>query len=463
MASLIGQNIGGNPRGILNLGATINSPLSTTLQSVTDGMGNNSPLQLSTTMIAVGGNTTGSGESGLKLGSINANFGGIWYSGVTPASNNYGLSIGVNYTELRGILGLYFVANYNTIGNVSNTGLALGQGVTAASARLHVRGDGTNPIVRFETGAGTQAFAINNNGGITIARDGNIGPQIYPFNLLETSQDILGFGLGFTSNKVNFVSNNYDVFFNGQNYTATSGVANYVTIRRTFAAAAGAASFRPLNLEYTINNSGAQTGTATGIFLNATQTALNGMGHNLMDLQVGGVSKFKVDNTGFLTTSSAIIVNGYISLPSNASISFSGQSQIFNSSDGVIRLANDAGTSFNRLQFGGTTNAFPAIKRNGADMVFRLADDSGFCNISVAAITTNATANINTARMTNINDQNNFVTAISITASTGKVSLLTLVSATGLPTTRPATVGDLYVDTAANILANGDKIVAIRV
>jgi hypothetical protein len=169
----------------------------------------------------------------------------------------------------------------------------------------------------------------------------------------------------------------------------TSGNHGIYSQSGTFAAGAGSANFRPLNLAYTINNAGAQTGTATGIYLNATETALNGMTHNLMDLQVGGVSRFKVDNTGFLTTSSAIIVNGYISLPSNASISFSGQSQIFNSSDGVIRLANDAGTSFGRLQFGGTTNAFPAIKRNSAELQVRLADDSDFTGVSASLFTAN--------------------------------------------------------------------------
>jgi len=37
------------------------------------------------------------------------------------------------------------------------------------------------------------------------------------------------------------------------------------------------------------------------------------------------------------------------------------------------------------------------------------------------------------------------------------------IRAASLPTTRPATVGDLYQDTAANILANNDKVVGIRV
>jgi hypothetical protein len=36
------------------------------------------------------------------------------------------------------------------------------------------------------------------------------------------------------------------------------------------------------------------------------------------------------------------------------------------------------------LKIGGTTSSFPAIKRNGAAIDFRLADDSAFCNINAA-------------------------------------------------------------------------------
>jgi hypothetical protein len=53
MANLSGQNIGTNYKGILNLD-TLNGNLTTTLQSVTDGDGNASPLRLSTTRVDVG-------------------------------------------------------------------------------------------------------------------------------------------------------------------------------------------------------------------------------------------------------------------------------------------------------------------------------------------------------------------------------------------------------------------------
>ena len=435
--NLLGQNIGQNYRGILNLGTTINSPLSTTLQSVTDGMGNNSPLQLSTTEASI----TQSGINRLLIA-----------TDITMRRNDN--TIFLNYSNAPDILEL----NGNTL-RLNNLRGNTVIGTTAASARLHVRGDGINPIARFENNAGTLAFAINNNGGITIARDGNIGPQIYPFNLSEITTDILGFGLGFTSNKVNFASNNYDVFFNGQNYTTTSGVANYVTIRRTFAAAAGAASFRPLNLEYTINTTGAQTGTATGIFLNATETALNGMTHNLMDLQVGGVSRFRVSNGGIIVSSSNISTTaGSIYAANGYSIGWSGGSQFSSSTDGIINLLNSGFNNFNRLNFGGTTNLFPSIKRNGAAIDFRFADDSTFCNIRAGRL------DLTGALLTGfINDATNAITAISIANTTGKTTFSAPLAATALPTTRPATVGDLYVDTAANILANGDKVVGIRV
>jgi len=53
MANLLGQNIGTNYKGILNLD-TINTPLDATLRAVTDGEGNASPLQLSTDAVSIG-------------------------------------------------------------------------------------------------------------------------------------------------------------------------------------------------------------------------------------------------------------------------------------------------------------------------------------------------------------------------------------------------------------------------
>lgn len=51
--------------------------------------------------------------------------------------------------------------------------------------------------------------------------------------------------------------------------------------------------------------------------------------------------------------------------------------------DGVVTLFNNAQTDFNRLQFGGTTSAFPALKRVGANLAVRLADDSDYSDLEI--------------------------------------------------------------------------------
>jgi hypothetical protein len=132
---------------------------------------------------------------------------------------------------------------------------------------------------------------------------------------------------------------------------------------------AGTGVFKGINVTYTINNPGVQTGRATGIFLNATETALNGMGHNLMDLQIGGASRFIVNNVGSLFTNNFAISR-----------------DVSTGADGNVVLSNSGVTNFGLLKLGGTTSSFPAIKRNGAGIDFVVADDSAYCNIRTAAI-----------------------------------------------------------------------------
>ena len=154
-----------------------------------------------------------------------------------------------------------------------------------------------------------------------------------------------------------------------------------VGLSRTVNLSAGATTPRLFNVAYTINNSGAQTGTLTGLFLNATETALNGITHNLLDLQVGGSSKILIDRTGALTA------QGSIATTANAFIYWN--SRVIMSAIGNILLQDETQTTFNRLQLGGTTSSFPAIKRNGAAIDFRLADDSGYCTINAGSVFSN--------------------------------------------------------------------------
>ena len=55
MANLIGQNIGTNYKGLINLGTSVNTPLDATFRVLTDGQGNILPIEVATTGINITG------------------------------------------------------------------------------------------------------------------------------------------------------------------------------------------------------------------------------------------------------------------------------------------------------------------------------------------------------------------------------------------------------------------------
>lgn len=61
----------------------------------------------------------------------------------------------------------------------------------------------------------------------------------------------------------------------------------------------------------------------------------------------------------------------------------SGGTKLSTSTDGNLILSNAAGTSFGLLQLGGSTSSYPALKRNGASLESRLADDTAYANFRV--------------------------------------------------------------------------------
>lgn len=70
-------------------------------------------------------------------------------------------------------------------------------------------------------------------------------------------------------------------------------------------------------------------------------------------------------------------------------------------SNGVVKIGNAGGTDFDRLQFGGTTSSFPALKRSTTILQARLADDSAFAPIQgIHRTHTNAVAETPTATHT---------------------------------------------------------------
>jgi hypothetical protein len=91
--------------------------------------------------------------------------------------------------------------------------------------------------------------------------------------------------------------------------------------------------------------------------------------------------------TGTVNTSDNLTIGGNFQLQTAGVITFGARSRVVDSADGVLALYSNAGTNFNRLQFGGTTSSFPSIKRNATALNFRLADDSADAPITAAAAT----------------------------------------------------------------------------
>jgi hypothetical protein len=73
-------------------------------------------------------------------------------------------------------------------------------------------------------------------------------------------------------------------------------------------------------------------------------------------------------------------------------------SNLNSSVDGVIQLYNGAQNDFTRLNFGGTSASFPALKRVGVSLQARLADDSANTSFGIASLAYSATlfANLGT-------------------------------------------------------------------
>lgn len=114
--------------------------------------------------------------------------------------------------------------------------------------------------------------------------------------------------------------------------------------------------------------------SGTGLGVNAA----SGFAGNLLDLQVAGVSKLKVDQTGTITMPSGaqVLAGSNIRTPSTALLLFDTRTVLSAPSDGNLRLTNNAQTDFSLLQFGGTTSAFPAWQRSTTGLIARLADNS---------------------------------------------------------------------------------------
>ena len=106
----------------------------------------------------------------------------------------------------------------------------------------------------------------------------------------------------------------------------------------------------------------------------------------------GGAQACIFDTAQGATFTAGITTGGSIVCAAGGTVQWNGRSAMGAPSDGVIRLTNNGGSDFTRLQFGGVSASFPALARNGTDLWVRLANDGGWSNIAAATIVATSAA-----------------------------------------------------------------------
>lgn len=460
----------------------------TEMRRMTDGVGNDTPLWISPDEIMSTGNfRVYSEQSGIPVRHIIDSV-----DSLTPkilsfrTTDKQRWAIRVDGEETTGNAGSDFhIRRYNDAGTfidapftINRKNGTIGAGTAPTMAKMTIRGDGTNPIFRAEHTDGTFRF-INTHTytSVNVGQGGSF--YVMPDQTLSSGAGFQFFVQNFGgASYIRYAGDRYEIGHMGGNnggagmqfamrtalvntatgrfnfataggVTATTGTMYGINFTDTFAAAAGAANYRPLSINYTINNSGAQTGTMTGIFLNATETNLNGMTHNLMDLQVGGISRFRVDRVGNILGGDANVQRITQSLSATGGITLYHSSANFGAPHFYLNGTNLVsnyfdfqqsynGTSLVRFtstginMFGTTVTTNPAriiVRGDGTNPIFRFETSSGVNALGLdaagstlvfnpAVVTANvelrATHYLNLKFITNYN---NF--AISMSAVTG--------------------------------------------
>jgi hypothetical protein len=263
MSNLSGANIGLNFKGLLNLGSTINTPLSATLQAITDGDGVASHLFLSTTEVAVRGTT----NAQRLIIDANAGVGKLLSF---RSGNLQRWAIRVDGTESGANAGADIaIRRYDDAGTFIDAPITLTRstGFITLGKRVSYTGSTGTSLLNFPDAGTTAADGISFGTTISLFRSGT--------NTLFLTDAT-------TLNLTNLRSANTGFITT----TLTSLIIGGNTV-------GGSAATSGLSLTQTWNT----TGNPTAIFANITNTA-SGATSNLMDLQVGGVSQFSVSKAG---------------------------------------------------------------------------------------------------------------------------------------------------------------------
>lgn len=192
-----------------------------------------------------------------------------------------------------------------------------------------------------------------------------------------------GVGLNFNSSGVRFSSAS-DLSWTAGGSTAAADLSVFRDAADTLAQRRGtnAQTLRVYNTYTDASNyERGKITWASNVLQIGTEKAGTGTARNL-ELQTDGTTRLTI------STSGTVSLTGTLVLPTTGSLNFTSRGVFSASADGVFRFGNNANTDFGRLQLGGTTSAFPAIKRSGTAVQVRLADDTAYASLEASTVST---------------------------------------------------------------------------
>jgi hypothetical protein len=376
MATLFNTKIKDTYQSLLKL--EDNTILTTTTKNVTDGLGNASPLYMSTTRVGVGTNSpTGvlhvvstevmggnnGGQIALSQSGANSAVVGIQGSGW----NTFGIW-GISRFTTTSVPDLRIFAD----GKVSASVSLLVGSITASTAKLTVRGDGSSSATTsllVQNSSGTEAFKVTDDRTITTtgtltnftttgvlanglgltasSMGGYTSTAIYKTGGGEGQIDIAHYN-AFTSNGVTI----REFFGTGQSlYTLATKFE--LRILGGFTSSNGNNSVGNTLWMEPIYNITAQTGTIVrGIYYNPTLTSLVNTTHTAIETVTGNVLLGTTSgNVGIGTSSpgSKLTVDGNISVINNNSIIgyvAANQGMYLTGGAGELRFINGSGAGW---------------------------------------------------------------------------------------------------------------------
>lgn len=164
-------------------------------------------------------------------------------------------------------------------------------------------------------------------------------------------------------------------------WPALAQVGGGITGDNTTLAQLGGCATSGCTMTSTLTDSAGDTLSTTGLTLFSTSTIAFSGGSTLINDAANTVALKNGVNAQTLTLYNSTTGPAKVSLTANG--------------DGILAVLNAAGTAFSRLQLGGTTSSFPAIKRNAAVLNFRLADDSADAAITASTGTFSTSVAVN--------------------------------------------------------------------